>query len=116
MQMEGEIKLRNVQSIVLFLAISKQGKLVSNKKRDLGFNQNSELMSKFNSYHRKQYSGIVSSIIKDGDLHALSQSIAAPSNAKVPLEPTSADDKGKGKGLQADQLRRFSPKRSQPYG
>ena len=109
--MEGEIKLRKVQSIVLFLAISKQGKLVSNKKRDLGFNQNSELMSKFN-YHRKQYSGIVSSIIKDGDLHALSQSIAAPSNAKVPLEPTGAGDKGKGKGPQADQLRRFSPKRS----
>jgi len=27
MQMEGEIKLRNVQSIVLFLAISKQGKI-----------------------------------------------------------------------------------------
>ena len=106
MQMEGEIKLRNVQSIVLFLAISKQGKLVSNnKKRDLGFNQNSELMSKFNSYHRKQYSGIVSSIIKDGDLHSLSQSIAAPSNAsKGPLEPGSAGDKGKSKkgSLQTD--------------
>ena len=104
--MEGEIKLRNVQSIVLFLAISRQGKLMSkDKKRDLGFNQNSELMSKFNSYHRKQYSGIVSSIIKDGDLHSLSQSIAAPSNAsKGPLEPGSAGDKGKSKkgSLQTD--------------
>ena len=103
--MEGEIKLRNVQSIVLFLAITKQGKLVSNKKRDVAaYNQNSELMSKFNSYHRKQYSGIVSSIIKDGDLHSLSQSIAAPSNAKAPLEPVSAGEKSKSKkgSLQTD--------------
>jgi len=77
----------------------------NNKKRDSGFHQNNELMSKFNSYHRKQYSGIVSSIIKDGDLHSLSQSIAAPSNAlKAPLEPGSAGDKGKSKkgALQAD--------------
>jgi len=106
MQMEGEIKLRNVQSIVLFLAISKQGKLISNpKKRDAGFHQSSELMSKFNADHREQYSGIVSSIIKDGDLHSLSQSIAAPSNAlKAPLEPGSAGDIGKSKkgSLQTD--------------
>jgi serine/threonine protein kinase len=39
MQMEGEIKLRNVQSIVLFLAISKTGRLINpNKKKELGFN------------------------------------------------------------------------------
>ena len=55
--------------------------LQNHSKRNNALYSNNELVSKFNTYHRKQYSGIVSSILKDGDLQSLSQSITAPINS-----------------------------------
>ena len=74
--MEGEIKLRNVQLIVLFMAIAKQGRSGTHTKK-LQPNEGVSSPEKKFGHHRKQFSGIVSSLSKnegglDWDMQAMS--------------------------------------------
>jgi hypothetical protein len=75
--MEGEIKLRSIQSMMLFLAISKHGRMrLSPQKRQSSGMAQFDIMSKLNSSTWKQY-GIqgMDRIILKQNSNCLGQSI-----------------------------------------